>query len=133
MEKKTFNKILDSVWHYSWFYLIVVMAVLVWDNNTHPDKYNIVDNRLERDESNISLLVQGQGLTTINPEFYYTASTMQECKPAVNIINFTKKWVDPFLTWMIVLIITKFLVSGKIEKMYYKYFKDDMEDEKHEK
>ena len=82
------------------FWIVLSIVWLVYDFNIHPENYAVVDERLEKNESMSEFGKTGQ----INyvPNYMYTASTTEECKPLKSLGNYYKRWLKPLLFLIVI-------------------------------
>lgn len=84
-------------------YIIVAIGILLYDYYSHPGMYNIVSERPAKQNINDSIPSLGTyNNNQIIPEYMYTASTMEECKPLVSLYKFYNRWLKPLLLLIVI-------------------------------
>jgi|SRR3990167_308936 len=94
----------NALWALEWiirFYIIIVVSVLIYDFNAHPELYTVIGERPVKQMTEQGIPLQANPYEII-PEYMYSASTMEECKPLQSLNKFYDRWLKPFL-WMIIL------------------------------
>ena len=77
------------------FWIVLSIVWLVYDFTKHPENYAVVDERVDKNKS-MSEFGENGALHYV-PEYMYTASTMDECKPLKSLGDYYQRWLKPLL------------------------------------
>ena len=116
MEKQQIQRVFKIVWNTAWVYVIAVFLLLVVDINRHPENYALVYERPQKAmiDNGIEMPIDS-GI--IYPEWYYKASTVQECRPLVNILGYWDNWLKPSVYVLMVLAAFNILLQLDWDKL----------------
>lgn len=105
------------------FWIVISIAWLVYDFNAHPDKYAVVDKRLVKNDTN----AVSNGVVAYVPEYLYTASTIEECKPLQSLNAYYNTWLKPLLFIIVLYSIIAMIIKHDLLKYLKKLEEHDEE------
>lgn len=126
LTRNTIQKIIKWCWNIVFLYSLIVITIIMIDANNNPEFYNAVESRPQ------ATGIVGNEFNTITtvPEWYKDASTIQECKPLVNLMDKFNLYIKPAWRVFIILVIVSYIVQyWDFIKRAAKKFEDNQEDE----
>ncbi len=87
-------------WNLFFIYAVVGSFLIMNDAENNPEMYYALESRPNN--------IQGENIyISVNPEWHYRASTIQECKPMMNLLDKFDRYVSPaWLGFTILVILT---------------------------
>lgn len=132
---KTLQFIRSSLWNLLFLYAVVGGFLIMYDAEKHPELYYVIESRpqdnLVYEDPNI---LQSTNTFQVIPEWNYRASTIQECKPMMNLLDKFDRYINPAWSAFIILAVVSVIVFywDSIKKAAKK-FEENKEDDYHQR
>ncbi|KKN48605.1 hypothetical protein LCGC14_0651040 [marine sediment metagenome] len=100
---KSLQFIRSSCWNLLFLYAVVGGFLIMYDAEKHPELYYVIEFGPQG--------VQGANpFISIIPEWHYRASTIQECKPMMNLLDKFDRYINPAWNAFIILAVVSVII-----------------------